>query len=190
MVAMMLPSLTPTLWRYYQTIRKGGESQAARPTALVGLGYFLVWTLAGLTVFPVGIAMGALEMGHPSLARVAPLAAGLVVLLAGALQFSPWKAHHLALCRTALAAECAVSSRAAAAWRLGLHFGLHCGLSCANLTVLLLVLGVMDLRAMAAVTVAITAERLAPGGVMAARAVGALTIGAGLLLIARASGLG
>jgi predicted metal-binding membrane protein len=45
-----------------------------------------------------------------------------------------------------------------------MRFGLHCGLSCANLTAILLVAGVMDLRAMTVVTAAITAERLAPTG--------------------------
>ena len=76
-----------------------------------------------------------------------------------------------------------------AAWRTGLRFGLHCGLSCANLTAVLLVAGVMDLRAMAAVTAAITAERLAPGGKHVARAIGALIAGAGLFMIVQAAGL-
>jgi predicted metal-binding membrane protein len=53
----------------------------------------------------------------------------------------------------------------------------------------LLVAGVMDLRAMAAVTAAITLERLAPGGERVARAIGAVLIAAGLLAIARAAGL-
>jgi predicted metal-binding membrane protein len=53
---------------------------------------------------------------------------------------------------------------------------------------ILLVIGVMDLRAMAAVTVAITVERLAPNGVYAARAIGAVGVGAGLFLIAFAAG--
>jgi hypothetical protein len=48
----------------------------------------------------------------------------------------------------------------------------------------------MDLRAMAVVAAAITAERLAPTGARVTRAIGAVSIGAGLLLIARAAGLG
>jgi predicted metal-binding membrane protein len=47
----------------------------------------------------------------------------------------------------------------------------------------------MDLRAMAAVTAAITIERLAPAGERVARAIGAVVVGAGLLLIVRAAGL-
>jgi hypothetical protein len=47
----------------------------------------------------------------------------------------------------------------------------------------------MDVRAMALVTAAITAERLAPAGKTVARAIGAVVIGAGLLLMAQSVGL-
>jgi hypothetical protein len=47
----------------------------------------------------------------------------------------------------------------------------------------------MDLGAMAAVTAAINAERLVPGGERVARAVGYLVVGQGMFLIARAAGL-
>jgi hypothetical protein len=43
---------------------------------------------------------------------------------------------------------------------------------------------------MAVVAAAITVERLAPAGERIARAIGAGTVGAGLLLVARAAGLG
>jgi predicted metal-binding membrane protein len=49
---------------------------------------------------------------------------------------------------------------------------------------------VMDIRAMAVVAAAITAERLAPAGDRVARATGAVVVGAGLILIARAAALG
>jgi len=52
-----------------------------------------------------------------------------------------------------------------------------------------LVVGVMNLRAMAVVAAAITVERLAPGGERVARATGAIVVGAGLFLIVRAVGL-
>jgi predicted metal-binding membrane protein len=55
---------------------------------------------------------------------------------------------------------------------------------------MLLALGVMDLRAIALVAAAITAERLAPAGERVARAIGAVVVGAGLFLIARATALG
>jgi predicted metal-binding membrane protein len=54
----------------------------------------------------------------------------------------------------------------------------------------LLVMGVMDLRAMAGVAAAITVERLAPAGEVVARALGGVVVGAGLFLLTRAVGLG
>jgi predicted metal-binding membrane protein len=189
MAAMMLPSLAPMLWRYRQSIERARETLRDRLTTLVGLGYFFVWTLVGLAVFPVGAATAAIEMEQPALARAVPIAAGLAVLTAGALQFTKWKAHHLTCCREAPRRDCVLPTHADAAWRLGLDFGLHCGLSCANLTAILLVVGVMDLRVMLAVTAAITAERLAPTTEYVARAIGFVVVGAGLILIARAAGL-
>ena len=78
---------------------------------------------------------------------------------------------------------------AGTAWRHGLRLGLHCSTCCAGLTTILLVIGVMDLRAMAVVAAAITVERLAPAGERVARAIGAFVVATGLFLLARAAGL-
>src|SRR5712672_846156 len=52
MVAMMLPSLAPMLWRYRQAVgMTGGTTRPGRLTALVGAGYFLVWTIFGVAAF-------------------------------------------------------------------------------------------------------------------------------------------
>jgi predicted metal-binding membrane protein len=190
MVAMMLPSLVSMLGRYRQAVGRAGEARLGRLTVLVGVGYFVVWTLFGLAVFPLGVALAAVEMQHPALARAVPVAAGVAVLIAGALQFSAWKAHRLACCREAPGRSRALPADAATAWRYGLRLGLRCSACCANLMAILLVIGVMDLRAMAVVTAAITIERLAPAGEYVARAIGAVVVGVGLLLIARTAGLG
>jgi len=52
MVAMMLPSLVPMLWRYREAVGMKGETRLGRLTALVGVGYFLVWVdLPGRSCF-------------------------------------------------------------------------------------------------------------------------------------------
>jgi predicted metal-binding membrane protein len=196
MVAMMLPSLVPMLWRYRQAVGGTGETRLGWLTALVGSGYFFVWTAFGMVAFPLGVALAALEMELPALARAVPLAVGVVVLITGALQFTAWKARRLACCREApgrcllVPAARALPADAATAWRHGLRLGLHCSYCCAGLTMVLLVAGFMDLRVMAVVTAAITVERLAPRGERAARVIGAGIVGGGALLIARAVGLG
>jgi predicted metal-binding membrane protein len=160
-------------------------------TALVGIGYFVVWTMCGVGVFPLGAALAEIEMQRPVLSRVVPMAVGVVVVVAGAVQFSAWKAHHLACCREAPGQGGMLSTDAGTAWRYGVCLGLHCTYGRAGLTAILLVIGIMDLRVMALVTAAITAERLAPNGERVARAIGVVVVGVGLLLIARAAaGLG
>jgi predicted metal-binding membrane protein len=123
-------------------------------------------------------------MRFPALARTVPLAIGVLVLLAGLLQFTAWKARHLACCRQGPAHRRALVADAGTAWRHGLRCGLHCSYCCAGPTLVLLALGAMDLRAMALVMLAITTERLAPAGERVARATGTLAVAAAVVLIA------
>ena len=190
MVAMMLPSLTPLLWRYREAVGKAGGGRVGWLTALVGTGYFAVWAVFGVIVFPLGVALAAIVMREPALARAVPIVVGAIVLIAGVLQHTGWKARHLAFCREAASRCLTLSADTGAAWRHGVRLGVHCSHSCAGLTAVVLGLGVMDLRVMAVVAAAITAEHLAPAGVHVARVVGALGVGAGCLLIVRAAGLG
>jgi predicted metal-binding membrane protein len=214
MVAMMLPSLVPMLGRYREAVTSASGARLGLLTTLVGTGYFWVWTLFGMAVLPLGLALAEAEMQHAALSRAVPIAAGVIVLIAGACQFTAWKAQHLACCRASSAfargyqrerrrdlAGAAVGrgrrpgrgqampADAGTAWRHGMRLGLHCSCSSAGLTAILLVMGVMDLRVMAAVTTAITAERLAPAGERVARGIGVIVICAGVLLLARAVSL-
>jgi len=189
MVAMMLPSLVPMLWRYRQAVGRTGAAHLGRLTVMVGAGYFFVWMVFGMAAFPLGVALAAIEMQLPALARGVPIAIGVLVLIAGSLQLTAWKMRHLACCRE-VPGRCRLPAHAGTAWRHGLRLGLHCGQCCFGPMAILLGLGVMDLRTMALVTVAITLERLAPAGERVARVIGAVVVVAGLLLIARAAGLG
>ena len=184
MVAMMLPYLVPALWRYRQDAAATGVTRFGLRTVLVGAGYFFVWTLIGLAAFPLGAALAAIQMQYPAVSRATPVAAGVVVLIAGVLQFTGWKAGRLACCRGSLRSGC-VRPPIDTPWRYGLRLGLDCALCCANLMALLLVLGVMDLRAMALVAAAITLERLAPAGDRVARALGGALVATGLFLIVK-----
>jgi predicted metal-binding membrane protein len=215
MVAMMLPALMPMLWRYRQVVgdqivARTGDSRAGSAwssgapagdgrtggahigwlTALVAVAYFFVWTLLGMAVFPLGAALAALEMQQAQFARAVPAVVGVVVLIVGFLQLTAWKARQLSCCREARGGCRTLSADASTAWRQGLSLGLQCSRCCGGLMVILLVIGVMDLRAMTVVTAAITVERLAPAGERVARAIGAAVVGVGLILIVRAVGIG
>jgi predicted metal-binding membrane protein len=187
MVAMMLPSFASALLRYRQTMRNIGEMRLSWLTAVVAMGYFFVWIMYGVAIFPLAAALAETEMQQPALARVIPIAVGVIVVISGMLQFSAWKAHHLACYRERWGRERALPVDAVTAWQQGLRLGLHCTYACAGFTAILLVIGVTDLRIMGLVTAAITAERLAPNRERVARAIGIVVVGIGLLLIARAA---
>ncbi len=185
MISMMMPSLVPMLLKYRQSMGAKSSGRLDLLSMLVGAGYFFVWTVFGIAVFPLGVALTKAEMQLPALSRAVPVAVGLVILSAGLLQFTRWKKYQLACCRTE-GCNMIKSVSAGAAWLQGMRLGLHCVQCCFGLMIILLVVGVMDLRMMAVVAVAITAERLAPAGVRVSQTTGVLAAVAGLFLIARA----
>ena len=178
MVAMMLPSLTPTLWRHHRHLRAMRTPRAGQGTALVAAGYASVWTVIGLVLF----AMSA----EPPFA---PWATGAVVLVGGMVQRSRWKAERLLRCRDACVTHVALSSSVMTAWSVGCRLGIDCGLSCAAPMAVLFVGGLMDARMMLVITAAITAERVAPAGARISRMTGALALIAGLIRCMRAIGV-
>jgi len=186
MVAMMLPSLVPMLAGYRRSVRLPDEARLGRRTALVGAGYFWVWAACGAAAYPLGVALGQAAMRWPALARAVPVATGLVLLVAGGVQLTAWKARQLGRCREACGCGPSLPPDARSAWRHGLRLGVRCCLCCSGLILVLLVTGVMDLRAMAMVAAAITAERLAPWPDRVARVAGSAVIAAGVLVIAQA----
>ncbi len=189
MVAMMMPSLAPMLWRYRQAVEPTGGTRLGWLTILAGGAYFFVWTIFGMAIFPIGIILATAEMQLPALSHAVPIIIGMIFLVAGGLQFTKWKARHLACCRISPGCGQELPATTATAWRQGMLFGLNCLQCCFGLMVILLVIGVMDLRAMAVVALAITIERLLPAGERVARITGVAAIAAGLFLIGQATGI-
>src|SRR5260370_28357404 len=144
-----------------------------------------------MAAFPPGVALAAIEMQQPWLARAVPIAVGVVVLIAGALQFTASKAPSPRLLPGGTRARpyAAGRRRHGLATRPAPRPPLQPVL-CRGLIAILLVIGVMDLRAMAAVATAITFQRLAPAGERAARAIGADVVAAAVFLVRLAAWLG
>jgi predicted metal-binding membrane protein len=185
MVAMMLPSLVPMLLRYRRAIRLQANTQLGGLTAISAAGYFFVWLFAGALIYPVGVFLSAAEMRSPTLQSFIPLAIGIVLLLAGAVQLTSWKIRRLTRCRnTPICAQSRSSSRTA--WRHGLHLGVDCSLCCAGFMIVLIVADLMSLTYMAVATAAITAERFASRPKRMAGMIGVVIIACGVLAIARA----
>jgi len=189
MVAMMLPSLVSMLWRYRHAVAVEEQNRVDQLTALVGVGYFFVWTVFGMIAFPLGVVLTSIEMEHPALARAVPIAVSLSVVIAGLWQCTSWKSHCLACWRENHGRNRSLANDASTAWRHGVRLGLGCAKCCANLMTILLVIGLMDLRAMVIVAAAITVERVAPAHERVARAIGVVVVATGVFLLARVTAL-
>ena len=166
------------------------RTRLGRLTALVGAGYFSVWTLVGLATFPLGVALAAGRDAAPGAGARRPDRGRAGRPDRGRLQFTAWKARHLACCRDSAGRRRSVPATPARPGDTACVSACTAAYCCAGLMAILLVVGVMDVRAMAVVTAAITLERLAPAGERVARAIGAVVVGAGLVLIGARSGRG
>jgi predicted metal-binding membrane protein len=177
------------LRRYRAALADAAPPRLGGLTVVVGAGYFLVWTLLGVAAFPLGVGLAALEMQAPLLSRSVPFAVAGVFVLAGLLQLTAWKARQLACCRDVDSCGRTLAADVGTAWSHGLRLGVRCARCCAGQMAILLCIGVMDLRAMAVVSAAITVERLGPSGERVARSTGAVFVVVGLFQLARAAAL-
>ena len=187
MAAMMLPSLTPLLLRYREASAAAGDTRIDTSTALLGMGYFAVWTALGFVAYALGTAVAAVAGHLPVGPRAGSMAVGVLVVIGGLLQLTEWNAHHVACCRE-LAVERTWRSNGGTPWKQGLTLGLHCACCSALPMAILLVPGGMSLLTMSIVTAAITVERVAPRSSRLARALGALAAGSILVLLAIGQG--
>jgi predicted metal-binding membrane protein len=150
MAAMMLPGAAPAIVR--QT-RVSGRLRAAPPFT----GFYLaIWALAGVVAY-------ALDRPHGS------LAAGAMVVAAGAYELTPVKRHFRRRCR-----EDAGS---------GLGYGLCCVGSSIGLMAMLVALDVMSLFWMSVIAVLACAQKLLPAKAAVDVPVALALVGLGLAVI-------
>jgi predicted metal-binding membrane protein len=181
MVAMMLPSALPLLMVYERTLRFRRDSRAFAKTALAAAGYFTVWLALGALAFAGGVALTQAALASETVSRAVPVLGALVLIAAGIYQLTALKAACLNHCRGPVETLAAHMDRGA--FRLGVHHGLRCAGCCAGIMAVQLVLGVMNLAAMAALAAWIAIEKLTPLGPALARASGVVAIGAGTILL-------
>ena len=182
MVGMMLPSAAPTLLLFAMVLRKSDPQNApvARTYAFAG-GYLLAWTAFSFaaTLLQWGLAETALL--SPMMITTSPTLGALILAAAGIYQWTPLKQSCLKRCRS----PADFLSRHwrpgfTGALRMGAWHGLYCVGCCWVLMLLLFFGGVMSLTWIAAITIFVLLEKLAPLGVQGGRLSGALLLLAGL----------
>ena len=182
MLAMMLPSLAPAVWRYHRHLCATRAPRAAHRTTLFAAAYLSVWAAVGLALFACATELSPAGPSSLTGPLFAPWAAAIIVLGAGALQCSRGKVKQLLRCRRACASEAPAPKRVITALRDGCVLGMHCGLNCAAPMAVLLAAGLMNARMMLVITAAITAERVAPADARIARLTGMVIVVAGSLM--------
>jgi predicted metal-binding membrane protein len=183
MVAMMLPSAAPMVTIYARIAEGRGSSPRIRVWLFAG-GYIAVWTAfsAAAAVLQAGMDQAAMLSGAM---RVAPLAGGVILALAGAYQLSPLKRMCLRHCQSPLGFLMTHwRDGGGGAIEMGLRHGASCVGCCWMLMALLFVAGVMNLLWVAVLTGFVLIERATPWGKMLATVSGFALIACGLALAA------
>jgi predicted metal-binding membrane protein len=120
------------------------------------------------------------------------LLSGIVLVVAGLYQWSPWKNSCLEHCRGPLLfiqRHGGFRPQAGASVLLGLRHGLYCIGCCWALMLLLFVGGVMNMAWIAGLAALVLVEKLWSQGLFLSRAVGLAAIAGGLLLAGRHFGI-
>jgi predicted metal-binding membrane protein len=179
-VAMMFPTVAPIVLLHRMVLRRRGEGPAL--TVAFVAGYLLIWTVSGAV--PLALLVGFRQLSQDSTWIVR--AGGVVLVLAGAYQFTRWKETCARACRSPLTflATHNFGSGPLGALRTGLSHGLYCLGCCWALMAVLLVVGLMNLTWMAGVAVIFLAEKHWRRGALLASAVGVVLVCLGLGVLA------
>lgn len=187
MIAMMLPSVTPTVLLYSALIRHGAEAARVSvfSSAFLG-GYLAAWAgFSGLATI-VQWNLEAAGLVSASMMTLTDTVPGAVVLIAaGVFQFTPSKRACLSHCRSP-ARFLAERRRAGGdgAFIMGLEHGAYCLGCCWFLMALLFVGGIMNLYWIVGLAVLVAVEKLTPHGKIASRIAGAgLIVWGGVILL-------
>jgi predicted metal-binding membrane protein len=177
MMAMMFPSVWPTLLLYARVARSSAR------VALFTLGYLFVWEGFGLLIYAGYVGVGALLAARTDWMDRLPLLIAAALIAAGLYQFTPLKRVCLAHCQGPVGYLMAHwRGGAAGALRMGLGHGAYCLGCCWALMLALAGVGVMDLRWMGSVAVVIAVEKLGPRRTFVPRAVGAAMLLLGVVI--------
>lgn len=187
MAGMMLPTAAPALLIYANVIRKSpeGASAPAHAYAFAG-GYLFVWTVFSLFATVLQLWLGKLFLLSPMMETQNATLSGGLLIVAGIFQLTPWKRTCLNACRSP--AEFLVRhwrKGLAGGFYLGTANGLYCLGCCWALMMLLFVGGVMNLWCIAALTIFVLLEKIAPFGAQGGRLSGALLVALGGWVVAR-----
>jgi predicted metal-binding membrane protein len=162
--------------------RQRGETFVA--TWVFVAAYLFVWTLAGVIAYGGAVLAEMLAQSAGLSAAAAARIGGVLLIVAGLYQLTPLKSLCLSQCRTPIGfIMTSWRDGLGGALRMGVEHGLYCLGCCWLLFVILFPLGIMNVAAMAVITVLIFAEKAFPWGVRIAQLAAATLVLYGIVVL-------
>ena len=184
MVAMMVPSAAPMILIFARVDRSRTGGRPFTATTLFALGYVLVWAAFSVAATAMQWGLQNAALLSPMMVATSTILGGALFLAAGVYQWTPLKYACLKHCRSPMAFIMGHWRPGGwGAFRMGVGHGAFCLGCCGVVMGLLFVGGVMNLAWVAAITVFVVAEKLAPRGEWVARIGGVAMIAAGVYLL-------
>ena len=186
MAAMMFPAAAPMVVAFAQiqgSRRRQGQPYV--PTALFVAGYMAVWAAAGIVAYVAAVGGEQLVARAGWSAWTVARWGGVMLILAGLYQLTPLKSACLSKCQSPIAfIMTSWRDGGIGAWTMGVEHGLYCLGCCWPLFVILFPLGMMNLWAMAILTIVIFGEKTHAWGAIVAKATaaGLVLYGAAILV--------
>jgi predicted metal-binding membrane protein len=185
MVAMMLPTALPMILTFHRVQAANRQPRDAFVSTWVFVAaYLVVWAFAGLAAYVGMLAAEAAIVRAALPPTTGAQVGGAIFVVAGIYQLTPLKDVCLSNCRKPI--DFIVTSwrhGATSALEMGFLHGAYCLGCCWLLFVILFPLGIMNLGAMAAVTLIIFAEKTLPWPRLAPYATAAALVLYGALVI-------
>ena len=186
MVAMMTPTAAPVLLAYNRVQRKRRRQHRPWvPTSVFLAGYLVAWAGYSLPAAGVQVLLHEFALLSSPMAAATPILGGVLLIVAGIFQFTPLKDQCLSHCRTPT--QFLLSDWRDGRWGafvMGLEHGWFCIGCCWILMALMFVAGAMNLLWMAAITVFVLLEKVAPKGDIVGRVGGVGMVAWGIWLVA------
>lgn len=186
MVAIMFPTAAPMILMFAKVHRQKRErGQAFVPAWVFVSAYLLLWSATGIAAYGLAVAGGELANQWGWLADNAGRIGGEVLIAAGLYQLSPLKTMCLSKCRSPMSfILTSWRDGPGGSFRMGVEHGAYCFGCCWLLFAILFPLGMMNVAAMALITLLIFAEKSTPIGMQVAKFGALALVGYGALVIA------
>jgi predicted metal-binding membrane protein len=164
MVAMMTPSILPMVTMFARLNRnRRARHQAHTSTLVFVAGYLLAWSGFSVLATAVQWPLHTAGLLNPMMDSRSYLMSGLVLILAGVYQWTPFKDACLHSCRSPLGFLMTEwREGASGALVMGIRHGIYCVGCCWAMMLVLFAVGVMNMLWVLLITAFVIVEKVAP----------------------------